>query len=230
MTESRNIDRSEDRLRRGQRWRGMLAVLIMLAGVMIVYFPKTTEDGRRLLHGMDHILLHLRRITFAQDSLRGPRHELPGWYPRELLGTPFWSNVSNFPFIPTRLIFFFTSDPLGLYTRSVLTSALLAAIFTYLYCRRIGVGCIGTAAAGWTFAWQATLDDKPAVILPANHAFMAVKVPAGPHEVRLSFATPGRRTGIVLSIGSFVALATLSLTCRRIIAAARARNIPLPVT
>ncbi len=124
----------------------------MLAGVVLVYFPKPNADGRRLLHGMDHTLLHIRRITFAQESLRGPSHELPGWYPRELLGTPFWSNVSNFPFIPTRLIFFFTSDPLGLYTRSVLTSALLAAMFTYLYCRRIGLGYIGAATAGWTFA------------------------------------------------------------------------------
>ena len=79
---------------------------------------------------------------------------MPAWYPRELLGTPFWSNLQNFPFIPTRLLVVLTMDPLGplTYGIAVTLSAVLAALFTYLYLRKIGLGLTACAAAGWTFA------------------------------------------------------------------------------
>ena len=93
-------------------------------------------------------------MQFARDALFESGHLLPGWYPRELLGTPFWSNVQNFPFIPTRLLVLLTMDPAGPYNYGVAVtlSAVLAALFTYLYLRKIGLGIAGSAAAGWTFA------------------------------------------------------------------------------
>ena len=38
--------------------------------------------------------------------------------------------------------------------------------------------------------WHATIDGKAVPIVPANHAFQAVVVPAGRHEVRLRYANP----------------------------------------
>jgi Bacterial membrane protein YfhO len=57
--------------------------------------------------------------------------------------------------------------------------------------------------------WAATLDGKPAPVIPANGFAMAVPVPAGGHTVRLRYATPGRATGAGLSLLSFVLLAAL---------------------
>ncbi len=104
--------------------------------------------------GLDYLQLHSRRMQFARDALFSSGFSLPAWYPRELLGTPFWSNLQNFPFIPTRLLVLLTTDPLGPYSYGVAVtlSAVLAAIFTYLYLRRIGCSLTACAAAGWTFA------------------------------------------------------------------------------
>ena len=107
--------------------------------------------GRETLVGLDFFQLHVRRIAFARNGLFGANHSLPGWYPHELLGAPFAANLQSFPWIPTRLILLFL-DPEVIFGAGVVIAALLAALFTYLYCRRAGISQIGAAAAGWTFA------------------------------------------------------------------------------
>jgi hypothetical protein len=57
--------------------------------------------------------------------------------------------------------------------------------------------------------WTARVDDAPATVLPANGFAMAVPVPPGAHAVRLIYETPGRVTGILLSLASLVLLAVL---------------------
>jgi hypothetical protein len=47
--------------------------------------------------------------------------------------------------------------------------------------------------------WTATVDDRPARILPANYAFRAVEVPAGSHKVRLRYWPPGLNTALFIS-------------------------------
>ncbi|MEO8371611.1 MAG: YfhO family protein, partial [Candidatus Solibacter sp.] len=101
--------------------------------------------------GVDYSQLHIRRIAFARDALFGPGHFLPAWYPHELLGTPFLANLQSFPWIPTRLILLLF-DPLSAFAAGVVIASLLAALFTYLFCRRVGLTHIGAMAAGWTFA------------------------------------------------------------------------------
>src|SRR4051794_26804065 len=73
------------------------AWLAMTLGVLLVYRPAQFEYGKVGLAGHDFLQLHYRRMSFAQDALFGEDPHLPGWYPRELMGTPFWSNVQNFP-------------------------------------------------------------------------------------------------------------------------------------
>jgi len=133
--------------------RELFLIFVMSLAVVGIYWPPPAEPDVVQM-GLDYWQLHSRRMAFAREGLSGPARVLPAWYPRELLGTPFWSNIQNFPFIPTRLMVLLTMDPAGPYTyaTAVIVSAVLAALFTYLYLRKVGVGVTGAAAAGWTFA------------------------------------------------------------------------------
>jgi hypothetical protein len=135
----------------GGHGRSILAVAAMLAGVIALYCPASLLSGDSMLYGMDFWSLHLRRLAFAREHLTLPWFALPGWYPRELMGTPFWSNLQNFPWIPTRLALLAVDPPVA-YAIGVNLAAALAALFTYLYARSIGWGHAAAALAGWTFA------------------------------------------------------------------------------
>ena len=128
----------------------LLTLLALFACVTAVYFPIPTAPGQNTLLGSDYLQLHARRIRFAQESF-SQGQGLPAWYPRELMGTPFWSNVQNFPFIPTRLPLLLLDPFDGLAVGAIL-AANLSALFSFLFCRRLGMGHLGAAVAGWTFA------------------------------------------------------------------------------
>src|SRR5436309_12051365 len=130
---------------RRQAWIAAAWATVMLLGVLATYVPPGLFHGNPHLYGIDYEMLHRRRIDFAVESLRAG-HGIPGWYPREQLGAPFWSNIQNFPFVPTRLALL----PLGpehLYTAAILLSACLAALFTFMYARSLGVRPFGAAVA-----------------------------------------------------------------------------------
>ncbi|HYL77444.1 MAG TPA: YfhO family protein [Bryobacteraceae bacterium] len=126
-----------------------VSVLLLLTGA--IYIRPSIVFGNQTLPGADYFQLHIRHMAFARDALFGPLHFLPAWYPRELFGAPFSANLQTFPWIPTRLILLLF-DPVVAYAAGVALAALLAALFTYLYCRRVGISEIGSVAAGWTFA------------------------------------------------------------------------------
>jgi hypothetical protein len=166
---------SELRVSRLSTYRAPLAVLIMLLGVITVYWPPPAQPNSILI-GADYLQLHSRRMQFARDALFG-LGVLPAWYSRELLGTPFWANIQNFPFIPTRLLVLLTMEPNGpnSYAFAIGLSAALAALFMYLYLRKIGMGLIGSAAAGWTFACSGFYASRVAAgHLPLLEAYLAL--------------------------------------------------------
>jgi len=103
------------------------------------------------LEGFDFYQIHGRHIAFARDGLFGAGHSLPGWYPPELFGAPFWANIQSFPWIPSRLLLLLLSPKLQ-YLAGVAIAAALAAIFTYLYARRLGLSEIAAISAAWTFS------------------------------------------------------------------------------
>src|SRR5436189_6156001 len=82
------------------RFYALIAIIAMSLAVIAVYWSPSIPDSVQT--GLDYWQLHSRRMQYARDALFGPGHTLPAWYSRELLGTPFWSNIQNFPFIPTR--------------------------------------------------------------------------------------------------------------------------------
>ena len=120
------------------------AISLMILGLLALYLPPQLLEGKDTLLGIDFRTLHEHRIRYAQEALFGPGMRLPGWYTRELMGTPFWSNIQSFPFLPTRLALYWL-DPETLYPVAVNLAAILAALFTYLYCRKIGLGRVGSA-------------------------------------------------------------------------------------
>lgn len=133
------------------RLQGVCTVTVLCILVWAVYCPPALLDGSHTLMGMDFTQLHTHRIRYAQEALMGEHPHLPGWHSRELLGAPFWSNAQDFPFIPTRLVLLLF-NPFVAFAVGVNLAATLAAIFTYLYGRSIGLGQVPAAAAGWTFA------------------------------------------------------------------------------
>lgn len=125
-------------------------LLALSLAVLAVYLPWGVLKGG-VLFGADAFTLHVRRLEFARAHLFGDAPTLPAWYPREFLGTPFWSNLQNFPLIPTRLPLLLV-DPWPAHGVGVNLAAVLAAAFTFLLGRRLGLGRLASATAGWTFA------------------------------------------------------------------------------
>ena len=130
--------------------------------------------GTSSLMGSDYEMLHRWRLAFARQGLFGAGHTLPGWNPHEVLGAPFAANLQSFPWIPTRLVLLLF-DPSVAYAVGIAIAAALAALFTYLYCRRLGLTEIGAAAAGWTFACAGYFSSRVmAGHLPLLEAYPAL--------------------------------------------------------
>ncbi|HEV8112281.1 MAG TPA: YfhO family protein [Planctomycetota bacterium] len=127
------------------------AVGLMILGLLAVYCPLALFQGDQALLGIDYNNIHERRIRYAQEALGAAGGHLPAWYTRELMGTPFWSNIQSFPLVPTRLAVFWL-DPSILFSAAVCLAAILAALFTYLYLRKMELGRVASAVGGWTFA------------------------------------------------------------------------------
>jgi len=51
----------------------------------------------------------------------------------------------------------------------------------------------------WDRGWRGTVDGKPARVLRADHAFRAVRVPAGKHEVTFRYSPLSFRLGLLLT-------------------------------
>ena len=53
--------------------------------------------------------------------------------------------------------------------------------------------------------WRATVDNQPAQLLRANHAFQAVEVPAGRHQIHFYYKDGAFETGAAVSIVAWLA-------------------------
>src|SRR5262245_25849913 len=103
-----------------------------------------------------------------------------------------------------------TSTRLGRY------SVIAAAITEYLP-NRVEVHVEGDAPGFlvltdvWYPGWVCTVDDEPVPIYRANHAFRAVEVPAGAHDVVFRFEPGSFELGHRITLGSLAAVTALLL-------------------
>jgi hypothetical protein len=68
----------------------------------------------------------------------------------------------------------------------------------------------------WDRDWRATIDGRPADVLPANYAQRGVRVPAGSHSVRFTYEPAMFRAGLlVATLSVAVAVAGLALPAVR---------------
>jgi hypothetical protein len=179
--------------------RSAISVVVLLALTATVYVTPADFPGGDGLEGIDYFDLHIKRIAFAREALFGPGHFLPGWYPRELFGTPFSANLQSFPWIPTRLLLLLVPDERLHYALAVLMAAALAAVFTYLFCRRQGLSEVASMAAGWTFAVAGFFSSR----VFAGHLPVIEAYPSLPILLWLADRARGRRRDLVaLAIGA----------------------------
>jgi hypothetical protein len=64
--------------------------------------------------------------------------------------------------------------------------------------------------------WRASIDGVPASILPANHLFRGVAVPAGHHRVRFAYDRGTLRLGAAVSVAAALAIALLFIRPARV--------------
>jgi len=160
--------------KRHPRLLSTIAMAFLLVLTESVYLRPSLVDGTQQLVGADYKQLHVRHIAFAREALLGVRHTVPGWDPHEFMGTPFAANLQSFPWIPTRFALFLL-DPEIAYVAGVAIAAGLAALFTFLYCRRAGLSRLGSVAAGWTFACAGYFTSRVAAgHLPLLEAYPAL--------------------------------------------------------
>ena len=182
----------------------------MLVLALSTYAPPGLFRGQWRLDGIDYMMLHGRRVDFALTEIA--RHgRVPAWYPRELMGTPFWSNVQSFPLLPTRLLLL-PSGRENLFTLAVWLSVAISAGATYLWARRLGAGAIGSAAAGWTFVCGGYFASRTAAgQLGMLETYWALPVLLYLVE-RLASARPGgwARSGWLAGLGLTCGVLTVS--------------------
>ena len=96
---------------------------------------------------------------------------------------------------------------------------------------RIKVDAKGTGylvvADAMQHGWHATVDGKPAVLTPADHAGVAVHLPAGTHTVEITYVPDGWRKGVALSFASALLILVLALRLPNL-AWRRLRRAPAP--
>jgi uncharacterized membrane protein YfhO len=65
--------------------------------------------------------------------------------------------------------------------------------------RAAGSGYLVIGDAMQVPGWSVTIDGRPARIIPADYAMVAVAVPAGTHKVTFTYAAPGEEAGAVIT-------------------------------
>jgi Bacterial membrane protein YfhO len=78
-----------------------------------------------------------------------------------------------------------------------------------------GAGYLVVADSMQQPGWTATIDGRPTELVPADNAMVAVRVPAGLHQVEMTYTVPGQRSGLLISGASLLAFGFVLLWWRR---------------
>jgi Bacterial membrane protein YfhO len=72
-----------------------------------------------------------------------------------------------------------------------------------------GAGYLVVADSMQQPGWSATVDGRPAELVPANTAMVAVHVPAGVHQIKMTYTVPGQRSGVIVSCVALAVFAAI---------------------
>lgn len=89
--------------------------------------------------------------TFAASVLRSG--DIPLWNPYNFSGSPLLANIQSAVFYPFTFLFLGFSQPIA-WSVFVILQPLLAAFFTYLFCRKIGISLWGSVLSGVSFGFS----------------------------------------------------------------------------
>ena len=67
---------------------------------------------------------------------------------------------------------------------------------------------VATSGPAWT-GWRVLVDGTPARPLTYNHAFVALEVPSGRHEVELRYFPTSFGVGLIVTVATLAAAALL---------------------
>ena len=67
----------------------------------------------------------------------------------------------------------------------------------------------------WFPGWRARIDGRDVVVRRADHAFRAVALPPGPHEVEFTFTPRGLVSGAAVTLGALLIVGALLIARRR---------------
>lgn len=89
--------------------------------------------------------------TFAVDSLKNGN--FPLWNPYNFSGSPLLANFQSAVFYPFNFLYFLLPK-IWAWSILVILQPFLALVFTFFYCRRIGISPLGSVFAGISFAFS----------------------------------------------------------------------------
>lgn len=79
--------------------------------------------------------------------------QIPLWNPYNFSGTPLMANFQSAVFYPLNIVYLFCSQIAG-WTILIMLQTFLASIFTYMFCRKIGIGKIGSILSSIAFSYS----------------------------------------------------------------------------
>lgn len=200
-------------------WRmNAAAQLLRLAGVEYVFLPQTTAASAELQPLLDPApgvrLFQLRGVlprvyvSSAQAILPDALAETAVFAPDILAGRHVV--LAPGPEVPSTVTLGQPAqDPPGHCQLSAYANTRVEADC------ETGRAALAVFLEQYDAGWSATVDGQPAPLLRANLTMRAVPITAGRHHVVLTFAPPGLRTGLVLSLAGLVVLVGLLLMGRR---------------
>jgi hypothetical protein len=107
----------------------------MFLGVVLVYLSPPYPNT--VLIGADYLQLHSRRMQFCARGIVFSELFSPGVVPGRTPGYSFLVESPEFSVYTDAMLVLLTMDPMGPYSHAVAVtlSAVLAALFTYLFLR-----------------------------------------------------------------------------------------------
>lgn len=185
----------------------VLRVAATAAGVPVLHETRAAADGLRLAYADDVVIYQrlttLPRVRWAGRAVVAPEHDER----LRLLAAG----------VPADTVVLDAAGPVGGAPAGRPAAVDLLEDSGDTVRARVAAPAAGylVVADALQRGWVVTVDGRPAALRNADHAMVAVDLPAGTHEVSFAYRPPGRPAGAVVSLAGLVVLAGLLAAGRR---------------